>query len=156
MNPWEKTPRSEPDPAPVPAVPVPTEPAGATPAQTTRLNAEAVKLVAEANESRARQLRELEEITARLHRNLVAEAERLQVLDQDLRKREAKAQEMERLYKEGAELKRQAEAQALESQRALAAVGARAAEAENAEQRAREAQVKSEAAALEADRKSVV
>ena len=62
-------------------------------AKTNRLNAEAVKLVAEANESRVRQLRDLEALLASLQRNLSTEAERLKQLDQDLRTREAKALE---------------------------------------------------------------
>ena len=59
-------------------------------AQTNRLNAEAVKLVAEANESRVRQLKDLEALLASFQRNL-CQAERLKQLDQDLRDREAKA-----------------------------------------------------------------
>jgi hypothetical protein len=90
------------------------------------LNAEAVKLVAEANESRARQLRELEDILARLHQNLVAEAGRLKQLDDQLRAREARLGESERLYQEGAELKRQAQTQILESQAQFWPAGVRA------------------------------
>jgi hypothetical protein len=62
-------------------------------AQTNRLNAEAVKLMAEANESRVRQLKDLETLLASLQHNLSAEAERLQQLEQALRAREAKALE---------------------------------------------------------------
>jgi hypothetical protein len=84
--------------------------------QTNRLNAEAVKLVAEANESRARQLRELEDILARLQQNLVAESGRLKLLEDQLRAREAKLLESEALCQESAELKRQAQRQVLELQ----------------------------------------
>jgi hypothetical protein len=90
------------------------------------LNAEAVKLVAEANESRARQLRELEDILARLHQNLLAEAGRLKQLDDDLRARDARLGESERLYQEGAELKRQAQTQVRESQAQFWPAGLRA------------------------------
>jgi hypothetical protein len=62
-------------------------------AKTNRLNAEAVKLVAEANESRVRQLKDLEALLASLQRNLSTEAERLKQLEKDLRAREAKALE---------------------------------------------------------------
>ena len=77
--------------------------------QTNRLNAAAVKLVAEANESRARQLKELEDILARLQQNLVAEASRLKQLEDELRARQARLAESEGLCQESAELKRQAE-----------------------------------------------
>jgi DNA repair exonuclease SbcCD ATPase subunit len=108
--------------------------------------------VAEANESRARQLRELEEITARLHGNLVAEAERLRLLDAELRQREAKVQEVEGLYRQASELQRQAEAQAGETKRAAAELASRQGAAEKAEQRAREAQQQSEESILRAKR----
>ncbi|MGA2865603.1 MAG: hypothetical protein ABSF95_14115 [Verrucomicrobiota bacterium] len=166
MNPWNKTSKTEPAgavaPGTIPAPPsssasAPASSGGAAPAaaaagqaQTDRLNAEAIKLVAEANESRARQLRELEEITACLQRNLVAEAARLKQLDEELRGREAKVRESEGLYQEGAELKRQAETQALENRRALADAQARMAEAQKAEQRASQEQESNAAAALQA------
>jgi hypothetical protein len=109
-----------PGPSAPPTTPGPTAPAPETEdaahSQTNRLNAEAVKLVAEANESRARQLRELEDIVARLHQNLLAEAGRLKQLDDQLQAREARLLESERLYQEAAELKRQAERRILESQ----------------------------------------
>ena len=73
MNPCDK--------APEPSGPAP-EAGEAARSQTNRLNAEAIKLVAEANESRARQLGELEDILARLHQNVVAEAERLKQLEE--------------------------------------------------------------------------
>lgn len=69
------------------AAPAPTD---ASQAETNRLNAEAVKLIAEANESRVRQLKALEDLIASLQRNLAAEAERLKQFEHDLRAREAK------------------------------------------------------------------
>ena len=65
--------RSKPEPEPAPAA----EWADCAQVQTQRALAEAVKLVAEANESRGRQLRDLEHIAAWLQRGLVAEAARL-------------------------------------------------------------------------------
>jgi len=81
--------------APLPATPAASGPAttDSTEATTNRLNAEAVKLIAEANESRTRQLKDLEALLASLQRNLSAEAERLKQLDLDLRAREATALE---------------------------------------------------------------
>jgi len=102
------------------------EAAGVAQSQTNRLNAEAVKLVAEANESRARQLRELEDITARLHQSLVAEAARLKQLDDELRAREAKLRESEGLCQQNAQLNRQAETQVLEFQAQFWPAGLRA------------------------------
>jgi hypothetical protein len=66
-------------------------PADLSQAETNRLNAEAVKLVAEANESRARQLKALEDVVVSLQRSLAAEADRLKQLEHDLRLRETKA-----------------------------------------------------------------
>jgi len=129
MKPWDKT-STPAGPSGPPTTPNLTGPApeaeDAARSQTNRLNAEAVKLVAEANESRARQLRELEDILARLHQNLVAEAGRLKQLDDELRAREARLGESERLYQEGAELKRQAQTQILESQAQFWPAGVRA------------------------------
>jgi hypothetical protein len=75
---------------PQPPGTAPAAPADLSQAQANRLNAEAVKLVAEANESRVRQLKALEEIIASLQRNLAAEAERLKQSEQQLHSREAK------------------------------------------------------------------
>ncbi len=153
MNPWDKTPTPA-GPSGSPTTCVPTSPApepeDAAHSQTNRLNAEAVKLVAEANESRARQLRELEDIVARLHQNLIAEAERLKQQDDQLRAREARLRESEGLCQESAELKRQAQAQVLEGRRTLADAAARKDEAQKAEQRLREEQQRNQAAALRA------
>jgi hypothetical protein len=91
-------------------------PAAEEASQTNRLNAEAVKLVAEANESRARQLRELEDILARLQQNLVAESGRLKRVEDDLRAREASLLESEALRRESAESERQAQTRVLELQ----------------------------------------
>ena len=73
MNPRDLNMRSKPEPEPAPAA----EWADCAQVQTQRALAEAVKLVAEANESRGRQLRDLEHIAAWLQRGLVAEAARL-------------------------------------------------------------------------------
>ena len=94
--------------------------------QANRLTAEAVKLVAEANESRARQLRELEDILARLQQNLVAEAARLRQLGDELRAREARLIQSEGLCQESAELQRQAERRAVELQAQFWPAGLRA------------------------------
>lgn len=92
MNPWEKSSKSEPGKtASIPAPP--PLPGQADESQTNRRNAEAAKLLAEANESRARQLTELEAIAAWLQRDLVAEAGRLKQLDEKLREREVQARE---------------------------------------------------------------
>jgi DNA polymerase III psi subunit len=133
MNPWQKTSTTEPGKG----LPPPTGPASGLPgpaleaedaahSQANRLNAEAVKLVAEANESRARQLRELEDILARLQQNLVAEAGRLKQLEDQLRARQASLSESEALCREGAELKRQAQTQVLELQAQFWPAGVRA------------------------------
>ena len=88
MNPRDINPRNTADvPAPETCPsPIPAETVGGS---TQRALAEAVKLVAEANESRARQLHELEAIATWLQRGLVAEAARLKQLESDLLSRGA-------------------------------------------------------------------
>lgn len=107
----------------------PRESSGSTGAEATRLNAETVKLLAEANESRARQLSNLEQIGAWLQRDLAKEAARLQELDADLRRREARAPNQ--LGPGPTELNRQADAQPVETQQVLAETNARKAETES-------------------------
>lgn len=79
MNPRDPNPKAKAD-APAPGA-SPAEAVDFCQAETQRALAEAVKLIAEANESRARQLRELEGIAAWLQRGLGAEAARLKEFD---------------------------------------------------------------------------
>jgi len=129
MNPWDKTP-TPPGAHASSTPPALTGPspgaADAAQSETNRLNAEAVKLVAEANESRARQLRELEDLSARLHQSLTAEAARLKQQDDELRAREAKLCEAEGRCQQSAQLHRQAETQVLEFQAQFWPAGLRA------------------------------
>jgi hypothetical protein len=108
--------------------PIPREIPESTDAQTLRLSAETVRLLAEANESRARQLRELEQIGAWLQRDLAKEAARLQVLDADLSRRQALGSQ--RLSREAAGLKNQTETQTGETAQSLAEAEARHAQAD--------------------------
>jgi len=80
MNPRDLHPTLKPDAeaSGTASAPASTNPAEAGQAQTLRALAEAVKLGAEANESRARQLRELEYVAEWLQRGLTAEAGRLE------------------------------------------------------------------------------
>lgn len=119
-------------------------------ATTNRLNAETNRLLAEANECCARQLREQERIADWLQRSLIAEADRLRQLDQDLRAHQAKAHESDKVHREGLDLKHQAEVQAQDTQRRLAEAQERLEAAEEAERHAEEARRKSEAAIAEA------
>jgi colicin import membrane protein len=151
----------KPPPAPSPALPSPpgspqpitagqTSTTEACQAQTNRLTAETLRLIAEANELGARQLQEMKRIGEWLQRDLAAEAGRLAQLDKTLREREAAVQKAETLYRDRAELKRKADAQAQETQRSLAEAQARRIAAEKAEQRAREEITKNEQAAAAA------
>src|SRR3974390_2019867 len=107
--------------------------------QTNRLNAETIRLVAEANELGSKHLQELKRIGEWLQRDLVPEATRLAQLERDLREREARGQQADKLTAEQTELKRQADTQAQANQRSVAEAQTRKAAAEAAERKAAEA-----------------
>jgi hypothetical protein len=66
-------------------------------AETNRLNAQTIKLVAEANAARSHKLQEMEQAARSLQDELAAEARRLNQLEHDLQLRQAKIAEAERV-----------------------------------------------------------
>jgi hypothetical protein len=103
--------------------------------QANRANAETVKLLAEANESRARQLTELEKVGVWLQRSLTEEAEKLRLLEEALRERQARFQT--------------AEKQRLEAQAQQHHAGLANAQTQNAKLQQENSQLRSTIAALD-------
>jgi hypothetical protein len=150
MNPQDKTselPGTKRGGAPLGSPPPTTQTTVELQLQTNHLNAETVRLVAEANDICLRQLQGLKRVADWLRRDLVAEAARLAQLECDLRERETKVQHADKLYQETAQIKRLAEAQALENQCMLAEAQARKVAAEAAESQAAQAAKSHEEAA---------